>query len=242
MRQDKHKPVHEKIRLFDAQKAKAFAAYQEAKAHGHKGNFRTFFAEQVGVSETTIHRIEGLKKLSARVVAAMDARLIPASFGESLASFPHAWQDEVLDALASGKIREKRGVKEYLRRLHPPEDRDTPRKAADAPAGTVSPPAPAGKEKQELPPEVPASFHFTFAVHEFPVSEASTAAEVKEWLLVQTKGFYDALSSFAENHKEALLARHQLDAAARWDACLHELQTQRFLISSRFPRKDDDRL
>lgn len=240
MRQDKHKPVHEKIRLFDEQRAKAFQAYQQAKAHGHKGNFRTFFAEQVGVSETTIHRIEGLKKLSARVVSAMDARKIPATFGESLAAYPHAWQDEVLDALESGKIREKRAVKAFLRKLHPPAASEAKGKAAELP-----PPMP---EAEPIPESAPISEHplppldFTFAVHEFPITDSTTALAVKEWVLVQTKGFYDALSAFAEEHKATLLAAHRLEDAARWDACLHELATQRFLLASRFPRKDDDAL
>lgn len=239
---DKNVPVANKIMLLDKCQAQAWQGYLEAKDTGHKGLFRTFFAQMFGVSETTVQRVLGLKKLSSKVVGAIDAHQISTTFGEAVASYPCDWQDEIIDGVVRGELQGKIAEIRPFLRLNHPEVSARPKQRArkknvlcDEPCAT-----PATEPQKEDGNQKP--FDFQYTISQYPVSEQDTSYNVKHWLLVQTKDFYEKLAEYAIYRKKLSMKHDMLDEAAWWDACLNELQMQNFLISSRIPQKDAERL
>lgn len=232
---DKSVPVAEKIQALETCRAQAWQAYLDAKLSGHKGLFRTFFAKMYGVSESTIQRLMGLRKLSPDIIAAIDAKRISTTFGERLSSYPEEWQEEVLKAVENGTLRGKVAeVQPFLQERHKelaeekPQPRIRPRKQA-APIAPL-PPQEQGNQKP---------FDFQYTIKKYPVHQDISSYDAKNWLLMQTKDFYDKLAEYAAYRKKLLLEENALPEAAQWDACLNELKTQSFLISSRFSSQKD---
>ena len=105
--QREERTIDEKLQEVKYLEAFAKAIYNQ-KNSGNRGRFRSFFAEEIlNISKSQLQRIKSMEKLTDKVKAAIDEKIISETAAMELATLTQEEQDACLEKILSGELTGK---------------------------------------------------------------------------------------------------------------------------------------
>ena len=105
--QREERTIDEKLQEVKYLEAFAKAIYNQ-KNSGNRGRFRSFFAEEIlNISKSQLQRIKSMEKLTEKVKAAIDEKIISETAAMELATLTPEEQDAYLEKILSGELTGK---------------------------------------------------------------------------------------------------------------------------------------
>ena len=105
--QREERTIDEKLQEVKYLEAFAKAIYNQ-KNSGNRGRFRSFFAEEIlNISKSQLQRIKSMEKLTDKVKAAIDEKIISETAAMELATLTPEEQDACLEKILSGELTGK---------------------------------------------------------------------------------------------------------------------------------------
>lgn len=222
------------------------------KPEGKRGNFRTFFANEIlGIPETVLQRRLSLRKLIPSVKEAIDQGVLSITCGAELGSLDSETQESYLGAVkegtCKGTIEEIRQFKRNQRKAETSEpeepiETDEPPTSDDdrEPEEPIEPSTPSQHEAEE-PAEEPASPEeaekpavqpnpeLTITVAAVPKRFTDPQKEANDWVASEQKKTLEGLLQYAEAQSRAYADTDKL-VASQWNMRASALQVKILML------------
>lgn len=222
------------------------------KPEGKRGNFRTFFANEIlGIPETVLQRRLSLRKLIPSVKEAIDQGVLSITCGAELGSLDPETQESYLGAVkegtCKGTIEEIRQFKRNQRKAETsepeePAETDEPPSPDDdvEPEEPIEPSTPSQHEAEEPAeepvspeeaekPAVPPNPELTITVAAVPKRFTDPQKEANDWVASEQKKTLEGLLQYAEAQSRAYAETDKL-VASQWNMRASALQVKILML------------
>lgn len=209
------------------------------KPEGKRGNFRTFFANEIlGIPETVLQRRLSLRKLIPSVKEAIDQGVLSITCGAELGSLDPETQESYLGAVkegtCKGTIEEIRQFKRNQRKAETSEpeepiETDEPPSPDDdvEPEEPIEPSTPSQHEAEK--PAVPPNPELTITVAAVPKRFTDPQKEANDWVASEQKKTLEGLLQYAEAQSRAYAETDKL-VASQWNMRASALQVKILML------------
>lgn len=209
------------------------------KPEGKRGNFRTFFANEIlGIPETVLQRRLSLRKLIPSVKEAIDQGVLSITCGAELGSLDSDTQESYLGAVKEGTCK---GTIEEIRQFKR-NQRKAETSEPEEPAETDEPPAPDDDREPEEPiepstpshheaekPAIPPNPGLTITVAAVPKRFTDPQKEANDWVASEQKKTLEGLLQYAEAQSRAYAETDKL-VASQWNMRASALQVKILML------------
>ena len=209
------------------------------KPEGKRGNFRTFFANEIlGIPETVLQRRLSLRKLIPFVKEAIDQGVLSITCGAELGSLDSDTQESYLGAVKEGTCK---GTIEEIRQFKR-NQRKAETSEPEEPAETDEPPAPDDDREPEEPiepstpshheaekPAIPPNPGLTITVAAVPKRFTDPQKEANDWVASEQKKTLEGLLQYAEAQSRAYAETDKL-VASQWNMRASALQVKILML------------
>ena len=209
------------------------------KPEGKRGNFRTFFANEIlGIPETVLQRRLSLRKLIPSVKEAIDQGVLSITCGAELGSLDSDTQESYLGAVKEGTCK---GTIEEIRQFKR-NQRKAETSEPEEPAETDEPPAPDDDREPEEPiepstpshheaekPAIPPNPGLTITVAAVPKRFTDPQKEANDWVASEQKKTLEGLLQYDEAQSRAYAETDKL-VASQWNMRASALQVKILML------------